>query len=140
MKAEAGILADPYTRSAGPDDQGRYRMERTRENILLQALYFACRNGHLDIAEFLLEHNIDINAIVPGSDVDVTILYWCSSLGANWSATGSTQPADQRCYNAVRFLLEHRTDPNIWVEHKGKPMDWAATDEIKTLLRKHGAK
>ena len=140
LKAEAGILADPYTRSEGPGDESRYRMERTRENILLQALYFACRNGHLDVAEFLSGQDMSINAIVPGLDLDVTTLHWCSWLGAQWGATGSTQPAEQRCYNAVRFLLEHGADPNIWVENGGKPMDWVSTDEIKALLREYGAK
>ena len=82
LAPDAGILADAYTRSQGPDDESRYRMERSRENILLQAFYFACRNGNFDVAQFLLNQGIDINAIVPGLDCDVTTLHWCSWIGA----------------------------------------------------------
>lgn len=43
LKEGAGAQADPYTGSTSAGDTNIYRMERTRENILLQAFYFACQ-------------------------------------------------------------------------------------------------
>jgi hypothetical protein len=51
-----------------------FRCERTRPNILSQALYFACIGKHLDVADFLLAQGADINATVPGLDWHVTVL------------------------------------------------------------------
>ncbi len=87
LKPDAGIQADPYTRSASPDDPGRYQMERTRENILHQAFYFACRSNNLDVADYLFSSDIDINAWVPGLDQAAPILHWCVGWGSSAGAT-----------------------------------------------------
>jgi hypothetical protein len=66
LKPGAGALADPYGLELKQKGESAFRCERTRENILNQALYFACVHKKLDVAEFLLSQGADINAIVPG--------------------------------------------------------------------------
>jgi ankyrin repeat protein len=139
LKPGAGALADPYTHSQKRGGKGVHRCERTRENILLQAFYFACRNGRLHVADHLLGHGVNVNAIVPGLDCSVTTLHWCSWTG--WLGAGGDPAAqERRCLDAVRFLLEHGADPTTRAENDATPMRWASTDKIRELLRQHGAK
>lgn len=138
LKESAGELADPYTRSESPDDPGRYRMERTRENVLHQALYFACRAGKLDAAAFLLEQGIDLNAPVPGLDVNATALHWCSWWGTSEGNTVDWAETEKRCIGATRFLLEHGADPmNTQAHNNSTPLDWASSDSVKAVISEH---
>jgi hypothetical protein len=66
---------DPYALEHKLRGQSPFRCERTRENVLSQALYFACIHGWLEIAEFLLDQGAEINLIVPGLDSRAAVLH-----------------------------------------------------------------
>jgi hypothetical protein len=73
LKHGAGRLVDPYALEHKMRGESPFRCERTRANILSQALYFACIGKHLDVADFLLSQGADLNAIVPGLDSCATV-------------------------------------------------------------------
>ena len=50
--------------------------ERTRQNILSQALCFASTHGRREVVEFLLSQGADAGAIVPGLDYDSPPIGW----------------------------------------------------------------
>jgi len=101
-----------------------YNCARTRENILSQALYFACIHGKLDVAGFLLSQGADVNAIVPGLDSRATVLHQVAAR-KNGAPT-------------IRFLLEHGANPRICDEHHHTTAaEWARhfkQDESANLL------
>jgi ankyrin repeat protein len=128
-------LADPYTRSESSDDESRYQMERSRENVLLQAFYFACRAGRLDAASFLLEQGIEVNDVVPGLDVDATALHLCCWWGTSDGKTVDWHDTEKRCIGAARFFLENGADPmSTKARNNSTPMDWAAADSVKAVI------
>ena len=115
LTEDAGSLADPY--------DNHYRCERTRENILSQALYCACTHHRFAAADYLLERGADLNAIVPGFDFKATILHRMAALDFGGAAApwnfASRVPV-------IRFLLERGAslevkDPTF----NSTPMGWA---------------
>ncbi|HVV44428.1 MAG TPA: hypothetical protein VHC72_04460 [Bryobacteraceae bacterium] len=125
LKPGAGGLADPYGQERKQLGQSPFRCERTRANILSQSLWFACVNRRLEAAEFLLDRGADINAIVPGLDVEAAILHRI------------------RRPETVRFLLEHGADTRIrdrsW---NATPIAWASylgqEDVVDVLIERAG--
>jgi ankyrin repeat protein len=126
LKPGAGSLADPYGLEWKRRGQSVFRCERTRPNILSQALYFACVHNKLDAADFLLSQGADINAIVPGLDVRATVLHRMATMDAH----GDT---------VIRFLLAGGANPEICDEQYHRtPADWARyhkRDDFVNLLR-----
>ena len=100
LKPGAGSLADPYGLEWKRRGQSVFRCERTRPNILSQALYFACVHNKLDVAAFLLSQGADINAIVPGLDVRATVLHRVATMDAHGDAV-------------IRFLLARGPTPRF---------------------------
>jgi len=141
LKPGAGDLADPYTHKDKKRGKGVHRMERTRENILLQAFYFACQGAQYECAEFLLEQGIDINAYVPGLDSDAPTLHHCCWL--NWHGKGEdSKVRAPRYLKTVRFLLEHGAHPNLPNKYGARALAYAnfrSTAEIRSLLKAYGA-
>jgi hypothetical protein len=127
LQPGAGALADPYGLERKMRGESAFRCERTRPNILSQALYFACRNGRLETTEFLLSQGADINAIVPGLDARATILHWMAS--------SSHGESDLR---VISFLLDHGANPTIRDEgHHETALGWARycrRDDVVNLL------
>jgi ankyrin repeat protein len=128
LKPGAGALADPYGLERKARGESAFRCERTRPNILSQALYFACRHNRLEAARFLLSQGADINAIVPGLDARATILHWMASSS---HTEGSL--------HMISFLLEHGANPKIRDEiHDETALGWARyfkrEDVIKLLM------
>jgi hypothetical protein len=124
LRPGAGALSDPYgyewkARGASP-----LRCERTRENILSQALCFTAIHGRLEAAEFLLSQGADINAIVPGLDSRATVLHQIAT-----RKDGAP---------VARFLLARGANPGIRDEHHhATPADWARyfkNDDLASLL------
>jgi uncharacterized protein len=105
LKPGAGALADPYGQELKYRGQPPFRCERTRPNILSQALYFACVHNRLEVADFLLAQGADINAIVPGLDMRATVLHRV--------ATAKGRRTHAEIETAVRFLLDRGADPAI---------------------------
>ena len=113
LRAGAGALADPYGFERKLRGQSPFRCERTRLNILSQAFYFACVNGKLEVADFLLSQGTEINAIVPGLDVNATVLHRIAIMDAG------AEPV-------VRFLLARGADPSIHdLQYHATPAGWA---------------
>ena len=113
LKPGAGALADPYGQERKQRGESPFRCERTRANILSQALCFACVHQRFEVADFLLAQGADINAIVPGLDSRATILHRAASL------------------ESARFLLargasltildeEYHSTPAGWAYHTGR--------------------
>lgn len=113
LKPGAGALADPYGLERKLRGLSPFQCERTRSNVLSQALYFACVNKRLEAAEYLLVQGAEINAIVPGLDCRVTVLHRMATMERYGDVV-------------VRFLLEHGADPEVRdLDHRGTPADWA---------------
>jgi len=126
LKPGAGGLADPYGLEAKLQGESPFRCQRTQQNILSQALYFACVHNKLDVADFLLSRGANINAIVPGLDSRATVLHRIATMNAGADAV-------------IRFLLARGADRGIRDEvHRTTPADWARyyqRDDAVMLLR-----
>ena len=133
LQPGAGALVDPYAYERKVRNESPFHCERTRENILSQALCFACLNGRLDVADFLLSQGAQINAIVPGLDSRATILHLAVS------ANGGPRHMPWSMGPVVRFLVEHGADVTICDEHyRSTALGWAlhlGRDEAAELLR-----
>ena len=75
FKPGAGALTGRYGQESKQRGQSPFRCERTRPNILSQALCFACVHNRLEVVDFVLAQGADINAIVPGLDMKATVLH-----------------------------------------------------------------
>lgn len=138
LKAGAGALVDPYALEAKVHGESPFRCERTRANVLSQALYFACSHGRLDVAEYLLAQGAAIDAIVPGLDYRGTVLHRVASLDVG----GRRLPWTVE--QVVRFLHAHGANLDARDEvYHGTPLRWAwhaGRHEAVELLRSLGAK
>jgi ankyrin repeat protein len=136
LKPGAGALVDPYALERKLRGESPFRCERTRENILSQALYFACIHNRLEVADFLLSQRADINAIVPGLDFRATVLHRAAALVAGSRTSRELE-------TIIRFLIERGADPTIRDEEYGAtPLGWAryaGRNEAVALLRSLGA-
>ncbi len=122
LKPGAGALADPYGFEWKRSGESPIRCERTRPNILSQALCFACVHGRLETAAFLLEQGAAINAIVPGLDTRATVLHLLAGM-------------DERRLAVVRFLLDHGADPAIRdQQYHATALNWARFHKRETTM------
>jgi ankyrin repeat protein len=131
LKPGAGALADPYGQEFKQRGQSPFRCERTRPNILSQALCFACVHNRLEVVDFVLAQGADINAVVPGLDMKATVLHRVAT--ANGRFTRS------EIETAIRFLLDRGADPAIRDEvHHSTPIGWAwhfrQSDSVDLLI------
>ena len=135
LKPGAGALADPYGQELKQRGQSPFRCERTRPNILSQALCFACIHNRLGVADFLLAHGADINAIVPGLDMRANVLHRV--------AAGNGRFNRAEIEAGIRFLLDRGADPRIRDEvHRSTPIGWAyhfrQSDSVDLLIDRAG--
>jgi len=135
LKPGAGALADPYGQEYKDRGQSPFRCERTRPNILSQALCFACVHNRLEVADFLLARGADINAIVPGLDARATVLHRVASAHGRFTRS--------EIETAVHFLLARGADPAIRDEvYRSTPMGWAfhfrLSDSVDLLIDRAG--
>jgi ankyrin repeat protein len=113
LKEGAGALADPYGFELKRKGKPPFQCERTRRNILSQALYFACVHQRLEVADFLLAQGAEINAIVPGLDSRATVLHQMVYQNASELA-------------ALRFLVERGADSGIPdLNYRATALEWA---------------
>ena len=141
LKPGAGTLADPYGYERKRDNGTVHRCERTRENILSQALLYACLHDRLAVAEYLIQQSADVNALVPDlGEKEFTVLHRMANTG-NFGATADPRDVESRRLGAVTFLLEHGADVTIRdPEFKGTALQWAqhfGSDRIAEILDKH---
>jgi ankyrin repeat protein len=115
-------LTSPAKRvvSVGRDDDLVADSARMKGDVISDAFYAACRNGHTEVAEVLLARGADVNAkgILGG-----TALHWAAINGHK---------------DTVAFLLARGADPTIRdAKFDSTPEGWAAEgqhDEIRSLL------
>jgi hypothetical protein len=113
LKPGAGALADSYGFELKFRGYPPFRCDRTRQNIISQAFYFACVNGKLEVADFLLSQGAEINLIVPGLDVKATVLHRIAIMNAG-------------AERVIRFLLARGADPSIRdLQYQATPAGWA---------------
>ncbi len=141
LKPGAGVLADPYGHEWKRSNGTVYRCERTPENILSQALLYACLNNRLEVAEHLIQQGVDVNAMVPDlGEGKWTILHRLATNG-NFGATADPIDVESRRLGTVNFLLEHGADVTIRdPKFKATPMQWAqhfGCERIAEILDKH---
>ncbi|HET7132333.1 MAG TPA: ankyrin repeat domain-containing protein, partial [Gammaproteobacteria bacterium] len=131
----AGALVDPYALEHKMRGESPFRCERTRANVLSQALYFACTHGRLDVAEFLLAQGAEIDAVVPGLDYRGTVLHRVVQLGVAGPVNAE---------RVVRFLHAHGASLDARDEvYHGTALGWArhaGRHDTVELLRSLGAK
>ena len=120
LTPDAGRLDDSY--------ENWFRCERTRANILCQALHFACLNARRETAEFLLELGADVNQEVPGVNrLGGTVLHGLTS-GVSMGAGNNPHVDDERRLPLIELLLRHgarvtlrdsrfHSTPLGWVHH-----------------------
>jgi ankyrin repeat protein len=135
LKPGAGALADPYGQELKHRGQSPFRCERTRPNILSQALCFACTHFRLEVADFLLAQGADIDAIVPGLDMKATVLHRVATGNGRWTRA--------QIETGVRFLLDRGADPAIRDEvYHSTPIGWASHfklgDSVDLLIDRAG--
>jgi uncharacterized protein len=135
LKPGAGVLADPYGQELKQRGQSPFRCERTRPNILSQALCFACVHNRLEVADFLLAQGADINAIVPGLDMKATVLHRVASADGRFTRS--------QIETGIRFLLDRGADPAIRDEvYHSTPIGWAChfrqSDSVDLLIDRAG--
>ncbi|HZF31493.1 MAG TPA: hypothetical protein VE907_20420 [Gammaproteobacteria bacterium] len=137
LEPGAGALVDPYALEAKLKGESPFRCERTRANVLSQALYFACTHGRLEVAEFLLARGAEIDAVVPGLDYRGTVLHRVASMDVG----GRRLPWTVE--QVVRFLHAHGANLSARDEvFHGTPLGWArhaGRHEAVALLRSLGA-
>ncbi|MDN5205518.1 ankyrin repeat domain-containing protein [Fulvivirgaceae bacterium BMA10] len=89
----------------------RTNKEATTEEILEDAFLFACINGELEVAEYLLAKNININAKRPWGPELITPLH-----GAAWAGWK----------HIAQFLIANGADPYCRDKnHNATPVSWA---------------
>ena len=82
LKPGAGALADPYGHEWKRRNGVVHRCDRTRENILSQALLYACLHDRLKVAEYLIQQGVDVNALVPDiGEKEFTVLHRVANTG-----------------------------------------------------------
>ena len=86
------------------------------------ALMIASCKGNLEIVKLLVDNGADVNI---KSDIGNTALMFASEYGQ---------------LDIVKYLVEKGADINIKNEDGNTALDWAATEEIKEILRKAGYK
>jgi ankyrin repeat protein len=118
LKPDAGRLADPY--------ENRFRCERTRANILCQALYFACIHARSEAAEFLLELGADVNQEVPGvNQLGGTILHALTA-GVPFGASANSHMSNEHRVPLIELVLRHGASVTMRdTRFQSTPLGWA---------------
>jgi ankyrin repeat protein len=94
-------------------------------DLVSEAFYIAARNGHVDVAKFLLEKGANVNC-----------RGFFGAPGLHWAAINGHK-------EMVEFLIAHGADLNLRDEKfDSTPLGWALEGlqlEVATMLRQHGS-
>ncbi len=107
---------------AAPDDHWVADSARMKGDVISNAFYCACRNGHMAVAALLLERGADVNAkgVFGGT-------------GLHWAAINGHK-------DTVSFLVAHGADVTLRdAKFDSTPEGWAAEgqhDDIRELLHR----
>ena len=105
-----GVSAEMLTAELGTPER--------QSRVLLKAAY----KGMVEVVELLLDGGAEIN----GFDGD-------RNTALNFAARGNR-------ISVAKLLLQRACDVNLATDRNYTPIDWATTDEMIQLLRKHGGK
>jgi ankyrin repeat protein len=127
LKSDAGRLADPY--------ENRFRCERTRQNILCQALAFACQNAQLETAEYLLELGADPNQEVPGLNQPSGTVLHALTVGVPFGASRDAHDLDHRRIPVIALPLRHGASVTLQDSRfHSTPLGWAAHHQSRQIF------
>lgn len=133
LTPDAGWLADPF--------ENRFRCERTRANILCQALSYAARHARLETVEYLLALGADADQEVPGANQLGGATLHHLTAGAPLGASGDPHRYDERRLPVVERLLRHGASVTSRDSRfHSTPLGWAAhhgATRIFDALRPH---
>ena len=121
LKPGAG---QPRSRDLGDGKWGKSPPPQSYAELVSDAFHIAARNGHVPVAQFLLEKGADINC-----------RGFFGAPGLHWAAINGHKPM-------VAFLLDHAADPNLR-DHQfnSTALGWALEGkqtEIAELLKARG--
>lgn len=127
LSSDAGRLADPY--------ENRFRCERTRANILSQALYFACLHSRLETVEFLLELGAAVNQEVPGVNRPGGAVLHFLAAGVPLGAGGDPHRYDERRLPVIELLLKRGARVALRDSRfQATPLGWAYHHNAKRVV------
>lgn len=113
------------SRDLGDGKWGKAPAPQDYKELVSEAFYIAGRNGHVDVAQFLLDKGADINC-----------RGFFGAPGLHWAAINGHKPM-------VEFLIHHAADLNLRdTEFNSTSLGWALESkqtEIAELLQRHGA-
>jgi ankyrin repeat protein len=113
------------SRDLGDGKWGKAPPPESYKEQVSEALYIAGRNGHVEVARFLLEKGADINC-----------RGFFGASGLHWAAINGHKPM-------VEFLIAHGADLQLRdTQFNSTPLGWALEGkqaEIAELLQRHGA-
>lgn len=123
LKSGAGQMR---SRDLGNGKWDKAPPPKNYKDLVSEAFYIAARNGHVDVAKFLLEKGADIN-----------YRGFFGAPGLHWAALHGHK-------TMVEFLLEHGADANIRDQKfNATALGWAnegKQEEIAELLRAQGVR
>lgn len=96
-----------------------------RDSNRVNSLFLACTNGHMRVAELLVEHGADVNAVF--GKRKQTLMHWAAEHGS---------------FGVMTFLLAHKADMNALRCDNATPLHLAAKgghDYVAKMLRDRGA-
>jgi ankyrin repeat protein len=123
LKAGAG---QARSRDLGNGKWGKAPPPESYKELVSEAFYIAARNGHVEVARFLLEKGADINC-----------RGFFGAPGLHWAAINGHRPM-------VEFLIASGADLQLRdTQFNSTPLGWALEGkqtEIAELLQRHGTK
>lgn len=112
------------SRDLGNGKWGKAPPPESYKDLVSEAFYIASRNGHVEVARFLLEKGADINC-----------RGFFGAPGLHWAAINGHKPM-------VEFLIAHGADLHLRdTQFNSTPLGWALEgkqEEIAELLQKKG--
>lgn len=112
------------SRDLGNGKWGKAPAPESYQELVSEAFYIASRNGHVEVARFLLEKGADINC-----------RGFFDAPGLHWAAINGHKPM-------VEFLIAHGADLHLRdTQFNSTPLGWALEgkqEEIAELLQKKG--
>ena len=122
---QSGKSGQPGDPDSGNGKWGKAPAPESYHELVSEAFYIAARNGHVHVAQFLLERGADINC-----------RGFFGAPGLHWAAINGHKPM-------VEFLIAHGADLHLRDQQfNATPLGWALEgkhEEIGELLQAHGA-